>query len=117
MRRRESSPWSDKEMAAYSAIRLALDEEDIALVERYYAEKLPREKDFRRRDLLTLLNNWPGEVDRARGRFPHRTTASPATKPQPKGFREWLRAKYPEAREHDYYKVPDYVRDEFNRDN
>jgi hypothetical protein len=24
------------------------------------------EKDFRRRDLLTLLNNWQGELDRAR---------------------------------------------------
>lgn len=45
-------------------------EEDLAAIERYYREEIPKDKDYRRRDLLTLLNNWNGEVDRARARLP-----------------------------------------------
>lgn len=64
--RRETTVWSEKERKALGGLSVVPD--DLALVERYYSEKMPKDADFRRRDLLTLLNNWPGEVDRARAR-------------------------------------------------
>lgn len=46
-----------------------LDPEDVAVVAEYYRADLPGEKDFRRRDLLTLLNNWNGDVPKCRQRI------------------------------------------------
>lgn len=80
MHRREGTPWSAKEWAAFQAMGLErLDAEawaaQIEPLAAYYAAPVAtwlREfwgakegDDFRRRDLLTLLHNWPGEVDRA----------------------------------------------------
>lgn len=39
---------------------------EIDLLESYYLADIPRDDDIRRRDLLTLLNNWRSELDRAR---------------------------------------------------
>lgn len=81
--RRASTAWSPKEQAALAAQGLlGLPAEEWApqidpLRAVYVDLPLPvlREawglapddtRDFRRRDLLTLLNNWAGEVDRAR---------------------------------------------------
>jgi len=65
-RRKPSTKWSDKERRAMQKI-WPIDPEDFALIERYYTTAEFRQgEDYRRRDLLTLLNNWPGEVDRAR---------------------------------------------------
>lgn len=80
MARRDSTPWSAKEWAAFQAMGLDRLEAEawtaqIGPLAAYYAA--PRDgwlrefwaakpgDDFRRRDLLTLLHNWPGEVDRA----------------------------------------------------
>lgn len=79
--RQPTTRWSAKELAAFSAAGLdAMPEADFAaqltpLMAFYDDAQLPRlrkfwkteepEADFRRRDLLTLLNNWPGELDRA----------------------------------------------------
>lgn len=77
--RRSDTPWSTKEIAAFDPLRQLPDEAwaaHIAALEAYYAAPLsqlrqfwgrPLEStdDFRRRDVLTLLNNWAGEVDRA----------------------------------------------------
>lgn len=63
--RRESTQWSEKELRAYR--KLSIDPEDLELLSRYYlATDIPEDKNIRRRDIVTLLNNWPGEVDRAR---------------------------------------------------
>lgn len=64
-RRRDSTRWDKKELAALKAIE-PIDEADFAVVLKWYSAKLPPDQDFRRRDLITLLNNWNGEVDRAR---------------------------------------------------
>ena len=64
-RRRASTRWSKAELKAYRAI-LPIDEEDVEHLERYYNGKHPPSADFRRHDLATLLNNFTGEVDRAR---------------------------------------------------
>jgi len=78
--RNTSTRWSAKEFAAFR--EAGLDQmadhefaEEIAPLAIYYAApaavlqehwRCDPGNDFRRRDLLTLLNNWPGEVDRAR---------------------------------------------------
>lgn len=59
--RRDSTPWSPKEMKALKAIPEP-DDEDLALLAEY-----TQHSPYRRRDILTLLNNWTGEIDRARG--------------------------------------------------
>ena len=41
-------------------------EEDWLVVEAWHEADLPKREDYRRRDLATLLNNWGGEVIRAR---------------------------------------------------
>lgn len=64
-RRKPETKWSDKEIKAWKAIG-TVSEQDIQSLERMYAAKLPEGKDYRRRDLSTLLNNFMGEVDRAR---------------------------------------------------
>ena len=70
-RRGEDTAWAPEEFAAFQAARLdVLTSEDfdaqVETLRGYYHAVIPREKDYRRRDLKTLLNNWPGEIDRAR---------------------------------------------------
>lgn len=65
-RRRPTTPWSDKEVRAYKAIG-KVDPEDLELVCRYTeAERAKGENGRHRRDLATFLNNFTGELDRAR---------------------------------------------------
>lgn len=67
-RRRPTTPWSAKEIKAFR--KIPFEEEELKLVESYYTAHIPKD-DFRRRDLGTLLNNWQGEVDRARAFYNH----------------------------------------------
>lgn len=65
-RRRDTTPWDGKMLKAFRAVHI--EEEDLVVLERYYRARIPAGKtDYRRRDLPTLLNNFSGEVDRARG--------------------------------------------------
>ena len=64
-RRRDGTPWSSKEIRVFKTLG-SISEEDLKLVETYYTAQIPKESDYRRRDLGTLLNNFAGEVDRAR---------------------------------------------------
>lgn len=64
--RRPTTQWSTKEMKALLAILKHTTPEDIALMESYYTAQIHAAKDIRRRDVQTLLNNWTGEMDRAR---------------------------------------------------
>jgi len=68
-RRRDTTPWSEKECRQYAALAKAgmMDEESLSMVEAYYAANLPNDMmDIRRTTVEILLNNWGGEVDRAR---------------------------------------------------
>jgi len=65
MHRRPDTKWSDKERRALNKIFPA-PEEDIVAIETYYGATITSQNDIRRRDVGTLLNNWPGEVDRAK---------------------------------------------------
>lgn len=63
--RRHTTPWSEKEKKSFKAA--SINEEDLALIEKYYkAYVVVDGKDFRRHDIVTLLNNWNGECDKAR---------------------------------------------------
>lgn len=63
--RRETTVWADKEVRAYKKI-LKTSDEDVALLNSYYTAEIKRDEDYRRHDVVTLLNNWPGEIDRAK---------------------------------------------------
>ena len=63
--RRLTTAWSKKEVESYRSLGI-IDPEDLALMEDYYKAPMPPDADYRRRDLLTCINNWQGEVDRAR---------------------------------------------------
>jgi hypothetical protein len=113
-RRKAVTPWNWKEEAAFKAL-LPIDDEELQAVERYYSETIPKEKDYRRRDLQTLLNNWSGEVDRARGRMPAKRDSNGSVRPQPEGWEAWRKEHYPESRERDFWRVPDDVKEEFRK--
>lgn len=63
--RKETTLWTVYENEALQ--KIAPTKEDALQMHKYYTAKIPSENDFRRRDLATLLNNWPSELDRAKG--------------------------------------------------
>lgn len=66
-KRRLSTPWQNREVSALRNLG-TIEEADLAAVEAYYSANWPpdRDKNVLRHDLGTLLNNFRGEVDRAR---------------------------------------------------
>lgn len=66
MHRKPSTKWLPKEIKAFQLL-LPIDETDLASMERYYRMNWPprHDKNILRTDLLTLLNRWTGELDRA----------------------------------------------------
>jgi hypothetical protein len=64
-RRRETTKWTAKEIKAFRYL-LPIDPDDLQVVEQYYRAESRKRDNYCRRDLLTFLNNFPGEVDRAR---------------------------------------------------
>ena len=62
--RKAETLWTLAEGIALMTINPEADE--VETLERYYQAEIDRPDDYRRRDLLTLLNNWSGELDRAR---------------------------------------------------
>lgn len=66
-KRRESTAWSeDEEKKMKAIVRNGYDPLDLDVLESYYCAAHPTDKDYRRKDVITLLNNWNGEIDRAR---------------------------------------------------
>lgn len=62
-RRRPTTQWTDRELKALKSVhKLETPTEDLDLLERWYTSGDP----YLRRDPITLLNNWNGEIDRAR---------------------------------------------------
>lgn len=50
-----------------------IPEHELSILESYYNAWIADDKDYRRKSVLTLLNNWPGEVDRASNFKPTKT--------------------------------------------
>ena len=109
--RSHATPWSESEIKSYKAagrIQIA----DLELIERYYASERQRgEKGLHRRDLGTFLNNFAGELDRARAKAPKATSAKQT---DPEGWREWMQEKGYEYAE--FSKARGYMKDEFSRE-
>jgi hypothetical protein len=63
--RRTTTPWSDKEESALKRV-FPYHLDDFMALHDYYTADHPKDADYRRRDLYTLLGNWTGEVDRAK---------------------------------------------------
>jgi len=62
-KRRPETRWSEKEIKALREVEsFQTPEEDIALLESRYLANAP----YIRHDLVTLLNNWNGEIDRCK---------------------------------------------------
>lgn len=60
----ETTLWGEKEKKAFAKVlKLKTTPEDIDILEAYYTAK---EKEFRRADHVTLMNNWNGEIVRAK---------------------------------------------------
>lgn len=66
--RRSTTEWSAKELKAWKTVQ-PINAEDFEAVKWFYTESgCP----YLRKDLQTLLNNWNGEVDRAKNYDPER---------------------------------------------
>jgi hypothetical protein len=62
--RRESTAWDEKELIALKKIKEPTEEE-WDQIERFYAADIKKD-DYRRTTMQVLLNNWTGELDKAR---------------------------------------------------
>jgi hypothetical protein len=67
--RRDGTAWAPKEVKEYKNLVKAgeITDENLTLLEGYYAAERSKEKGIHRRNLATFLNNFRGELDRARG--------------------------------------------------
>jgi hypothetical protein len=78
--RRLTTPWQRNEIAAYKELGI-IEEDDLTAVEQYYSANWPPKTgvNILRHDILTFLNNFHGEVGRARNSNPKsiNTTAAP----------------------------------------
>ncbi len=96
MRRRPETPLTSAEERALKKNRAAIvatTESDWITLERFYA--LPQSETYTRKDLATLLNNWNGEVDRAKAwdaaNGPRRVSTPKATAlPEPIGWQAYI---------------------------
>jgi hypothetical protein len=70
IRRRPTTQWSTKEMKALKEVfDFNTPESDLVLLEQRYQSN----DRFLRRELMTLLNNWNGEIDKSRSTSPSGT--------------------------------------------
>jgi len=61
--RRGNTEWSEKELKALKmVVKLNTPESDLQLLDARYESK----NKYRRKDILTLLNNWNTEIDRCK---------------------------------------------------
>lgn len=69
--RRYSTRWSDKEFRSlHKVVCLKTSKEDFEALEKYYLSNCA----YKRKDIYTLLNNWNGEIDRAKAWKPVKTS-------------------------------------------
>ncbi len=74
--RKPGTLWTVAAADALSDINPSDDELDA--MERFYRAEFPADRDYRRREVSTLLNNWNGELDKAR-RWSHESTPKRGT--------------------------------------
>lgn len=115
-RRQDSTAWTVPEITAFKKLNLGeKDHADLAALLRYYeaqrAEEKAGRKGYHRRNLITFLNNYYGERDKAL----EWERTRPAKAIDPQGWSKWLesinKAYVP------YAKALDYMKTEFKRSN
>ena len=74
--RKAGTLWNLYESEAIEQLS-PIPEDDISIMERYYTAGRVGDKDCRRHNVETLLNNWPGELDRAARYDKTKTVAEP----------------------------------------
>lgn len=67
--RRPTTPWSEKALKAWAKVPKPIDPDDWQALRWFYTQS---GCGYLRRDLLTLLNNWSEEIDRAKNFQPDR---------------------------------------------
>jgi hypothetical protein len=67
--RRPTTAWSEKELKAWAKVPKPIDPDDWQALRWFYTQS---GCDYLRRDIVTLLNNWTGEIDRAKNFNPER---------------------------------------------
>ena len=65
--RRPTTAWSEKELKAWAKVPRPIDPDDWQALRWFYTQS---GCGYLRRDILTLLNNWTGEIDRAKNFTP-----------------------------------------------
>ena len=66
--RRPTTAWSAKELKVWENIPKPIDSEDWQALKWYYTRSGCK---YLRKDIFTLLNNWSGEIDRAKNYDPN----------------------------------------------
>lgn len=85
IKRRPTTQWSTKEIKALKEIfDFKTPEEDLVALEARYQSN----DKYLRRELMTLLNNWNGEIDKSRGLFASGSNQSQAGSNQ--NIADWL---------------------------
>lgn len=64
-RRKASTPWSEKEIAAARKLLIHIPESQLLADLKLFADVRAAGWTFYRRDMITLLNNWQAEVERS----------------------------------------------------
>lgn len=91
--RRHSTAWSKAEIRAFKdgVKNGIISAETLAIIVPYYRQERAKGENGRhRRDLGTFLNNFTGELDRAKAS--QQPTAPAPPKPDPAGWAEWITA-------------------------
>lgn len=100
--RRPATPATKNELIAFKNSKAAITatpEEEWVLLERFY--KLPQDQTFSRHHLAALVNNWNGEIDKARSWFKqnpssYQSAPKPLTcLPEPANWREFVASDMP----------------------
>lgn len=84
--RGHDTEWSDKEIKAFKTVkkRGVLTLESMAVIAKHYTSERKKPQHYCRRDLLTFLNHFDGELDRARAAKPVASKALEWTDSTPK---------------------------------
>lgn len=99
--RRESTPLTRGESRAMANSRAAIEattEGDWQALERFYAA--PQSQTYARKDLSALLNNWNGEIDRAKawmGQAPAGSPVKAFVSPEPPNWRAIIDREFPKS--------------------
>jgi hypothetical protein len=77
-KRRHDTEWADREITAFRKLRKqgVMTMDNLAIITAYYTRERRKEQHYCRKDLMTFLNNFQGELDRAKAARPEASKAN-----------------------------------------